>query len=89
MKITMEIEAGQLHIRLKKLRKARGMSQNELARQVDMTVQNIQKIEQGRTKSIPYESLDAICKALGYSTKKIMKPDFEQAEPDSRKAHAA
>ncbi len=74
MKVLMEVDAGKLNIRIKNLREARRMSQNDLARAADMTVQNLQKIEQGYTKAIPYETLDAICKALDCPTKKMMKP---------------
>ncbi len=51
-------------VMLKQVREARGFSQNELARRVDMTSQYIQKIEQGRSRSIPYETLDKFCKEL-------------------------
>ena len=49
MSVLMEVDAGNLYARIQNLRKARGMSQNELARATDMTVQNIQKIVQGYT----------------------------------------
>ena len=52
-------------VMLKQVRESRGFSQNELARRVDMTSQYIQKIEQGRSMSIPYETLDKFCKELG------------------------
>lgn len=89
MSVLMEVDAGNLYARIQNLRKARGMSQNELARATDMTVQNIQKIEQGYTKSIPYETLDAICNALNYPTKKIMKPLPDEISEDKADASAA
>ncbi len=89
MKVVMEVEAGKLHDRIKKLREERGLSQNDLARAADMTVQNIQKIEQGYAKSIPYETLDAIAKALDYPTKKLMKPQPEDAAKDDSEVFAA
>lgn len=82
MKVLMEVNAGKLNIRIKNLREARRMSQNELARAAEMTVQNLQKIEQGYTKAIPYETLDAICKALNYPTKKMMKPSSDETSED-------
>ncbi len=51
-------------ITLKKVREAKGISQNELARRSGYSLQNIQKIEQGRAKSIPLETLDKICEIL-------------------------
>jgi putative transcriptional regulator len=51
-------------INLKKVRTGRGISQNGLAQQLGMTLQNIQKIEYGQAKSIPLETLDKLCKVL-------------------------
>jgi len=50
---------------LKRVRESKGLSQNELARITKMSPQNIQKIEQGLSKSITYETLDRLCSALG------------------------
>lgn len=50
--------------RLKALREARGLSQNDLARAVDMTVSNIQKYEYGRIKSYPHTTLEKFCEVL-------------------------
>lgn len=52
-------------VALKDIRNLRGLSQNELARAVGMTPQYIQKIEYGKTKSIPLDTLDKFCEALG------------------------
>lgn len=51
-------------IRLKELRERKGLSQNALARQLEMSLNNIQKIEYGTAKSIPLETLERICLAL-------------------------
>nr|WP_062247850.1 helix-turn-helix domain-containing protein [Fischerella sp. NIES-3754] len=40
------------------------MSQNALARQLEMSLANIQKIEYGKAKSIPLDTLEKICLAL-------------------------
>ncbi|WP_278562607.1 helix-turn-helix domain-containing protein [Fischerella thermalis] len=40
------------------------MSQNALARQLEMSLANIQKIEYGKAKSIPLGTLEKICLAL-------------------------
>ncbi len=53
-----------MNITLKEIRTKRGLSQNGLAQQVGMTLQNIQKIEYGQAKSIPLDTLDKLCKAL-------------------------
>ncbi|MBR8840432.1 MAG: helix-turn-helix domain-containing protein [Stigonema ocellatum SAG 48.90 = DSM 106950] len=51
-------------ITLKKIRETKGISQNELARITGYSVQNIQKIEQGRVSSLTLDSFDRFCKAL-------------------------
>ena len=88
MKVLMEVDAGKLNIRIKNLRETRRMSQNELARAADMTVQNLQKIEQGYTKAIPYETLDAICKALNFPTQKMMKSSPDEVSDDEAEVAA-
>ncbi|BAY73272.1 XRE family transcriptional regulator (plasmid) [Trichormus variabilis NIES-23] len=52
-------------ITLKKVREAKGISQNDLARITGYSVQNIQKIEQGRVSSLTLDAFDRFCKALG------------------------
>ncbi|MBO3463097.1 helix-turn-helix transcriptional regulator [Aetokthonos hydrillicola Thurmond2011] len=52
-------------ITLKKIREREGISQNELARRTGYSLQNVQKIEQGRVSSLTLEALDRFCKALG------------------------
>ncbi|MDB9369151.1 helix-turn-helix domain-containing protein [Nodularia spumigena CS-586/05] len=51
-------------ITLKKVREAKGISQNDLARITGYSVQNIQKIEQGRVSSLTLDAFDRFCKAL-------------------------
>lgn len=53
-----------IEIRLKQIREAKGISQNALARQLEMSITNIQKIERGAAKSIPLDTLDNLCKVL-------------------------
>ncbi|MBD2430753.1 MULTISPECIES: helix-turn-helix domain-containing protein [Fischerella] len=53
-----------VEIRLKQLREDKGLSQNALARQLEMSLANIQKIEYGKAKSIPLDTLEKICLAL-------------------------
>ncbi len=53
-----------MKVRLKQIRLSRGLSQNKLAQLVDMTLQNVQKIEYGKTKGLQYDALNKLCKAL-------------------------
>ena len=45
-------------VTLKKVRENRGLSQNELARRTGYSLKNIQKIEQNRSISSTFESLE-------------------------------
>lgn len=51
-------------VKLKNTREAKGFSQNELARRTGYSLQNIQKIEQGRAASITFDALGRFCKVL-------------------------
>lgn len=51
-------------IRLKELREAKGFSQNALARALEMSLANIQKMEYGKAKSIPLDTLERLCLTL-------------------------
>jgi putative transcriptional regulator len=53
-----------VEVRLKEIRNERGISQNELARRLEMSLANVQKIEYGKAKSIPLDTLDKLCKIL-------------------------
>ena len=53
-----------MEIRLKQLREAKQLSQNALARQLEMSLNNVQKIEYGKVKSIPLDTLERLCSAL-------------------------
>jgi len=53
-----------VEVRLKEMRNARGISQNELARRLEMSLANVQKIEYGKAKSIPLDTLDKLCQIL-------------------------
>jgi putative transcriptional regulator len=57
-------EGTRIQIRLKQLRESRGLQQNELARRLEMSLANVQKIEYGKAKSIPLETLDKLCQIL-------------------------
>lgn len=51
-------------VKLKELRNSKGISQNELARQLKMSLANVQRIEYNKVKSIPFNTLESICKIL-------------------------
>lgn len=50
--------------KLAEVRKSKGLSQNGLAKSIDMTLQNVQHLER-RAKSVPFETLNKLCKSLG------------------------
>ncbi len=54
-----------MKVLLQEVRKSQGLSQNDLARLIQMSPQNIQKIEQGDAKSLTFITLERLCKALG------------------------
>jgi putative transcriptional regulator len=49
---------------LQEVRRANGLSQNELARLTRMSPQNIQRIEQGEAKSLTFATLERLCEVL-------------------------
>ncbi|WP_445638645.1 Transcriptional regulator [Nostoc sp. DSM 114161] len=53
-----------VEIRLKQIRESRGLSQNALARQLEMSLGNVQNIEYGKAKSIPLDTLERLCTVL-------------------------
>lgn len=53
-----------VRVKLKELRDSRNISQNELARLMEMSLANIQKIEYNKAKSIPLDTLDKLCEIL-------------------------
>ena len=53
-----------VEVRLKEFRERAGFSQNALARRLEMSLGNIQKIEYGKARAIPLDTLERICLAL-------------------------
>lgn len=72
MVVTVKVDAENLHQRIQKIRKERGLSQERLAFLSGMTIGNLQKIEQGYSKRLPFKTLKAICRALDYPIDKII-----------------
>ncbi|XGB43974.1 MAG: helix-turn-helix transcriptional regulator [Nodosilinea sp. LVE1205-7] len=46
------------------MREAKGLSQNALARALEMSLANIQKMEYNKAKSIPLDTLERLCLTL-------------------------
>lgn len=51
--------------KLKELRVSKGLSQEALARLCGMSLTNVRKYEQGKMKSIPFNTLALFCTKLG------------------------
>jgi transcriptional regulator with XRE-family HTH domain len=58
---------------LKKLREAKGLSQEKLARLADVANNTIVKIEAGKNKNPTLDTLQKIAKALGISIDDLIK----------------
>ncbi len=71
-----------MKVRLKQIRLSRGLSQNKLAQLVDMTLQNVQKIEYGKTKGLQYDALNKLCRVLDCQPGDLLvyEPDDENLE---------
>jgi len=67
---------------LQEVRKSKGLSQNDLARLIDMSPQNIQKIEQGEAKSLTFITLGRLCKALACQPGDLLIYDDEPNNDD-------
>lgn len=53
-----------IYIRLKKIREARGFSQEKLARAVGVALNTIQRWEYEQIKNVPLDVLDRLCEVL-------------------------
>ncbi|HAZ44741.1 MAG TPA: transcriptional regulator [Cyanobacteria bacterium UBA11369] len=68
-----------VRIKLKELRNARSISQNELARLLEMSLANVQKIEHNKAKSIPLDTLDRLCEVLKCEVGELLVREVEIA----------
>ena len=50
-----------MKIRIKELRERKGLSQNKLAREMEMSLYGVQRYEYGKIHSFPLETLDKFC----------------------------
>ena len=64
IEMAKQIEGTQMIIRLKEMRAIKDLSQGKLAVLCDMSVSNLQRYEQGKMRSIPFETLETFCKVL-------------------------
>ena len=62
--MSKQIEGTKMIFRLKEVRNMRELSQNQLDVKINMSPTNLQRYEQGRVKSIPFETLELFCEAL-------------------------
>lgn len=68
---------------LQEVRKSQGLSQNDLARLIQMSPQNIQKIEQGDAKSLTFVTLERLCKALNCQPGDLLIYEDEPIDGDN------
>ena len=73
-----------MKVLLQEVRKSKGLSQNELARLIRMSPQNIQKIEQGEAKSLTFETLRRLCKILGCQPGELLIYEDEPYDNDEQ-----
>ena len=72
-----DIEIG---FRIRKMRQDKGLTQSEVAAELHITYQQLQKYEQGNNK-IPASRLSKLAKVLGVTEQEILRPsskNFEQ-----------
>ena len=60
----ISIKGTNMIFRLKDMRMLKELSQNQLARLCDMSVTNIQKYDLGRSRTIPFYTLELFCNIL-------------------------
>ena len=58
------IKGTKMIFRLKEIRTLRNLTQFELALKINMSPTNLQRYEQGKVRSIPFEVLESFCKVL-------------------------
>jgi putative transcriptional regulator len=63
------------------MRKIKNISQNALARELGMSLANIQKMEYNKAKSIPLDTLDRMCDVLGCEVGELLVRVSEEVKP--------
>lgn len=78
-------------LKLKEIRVSRGMSQNKLARAIDMTLQNVQRLEYGDSTGIQFDTLEKLCVALdcqpGDLLLRIPEPEDDGSQDGAKIEH--
>lgn len=62
-----------IKLNIKEIRKSKGLSQEQLSRNLDMSLNHVQLIENKKTKGIPYETLEKICSVLDCEPGDLLK----------------
>ena len=62
-----------IEVAIKDMRLKKGISQNELARLMEMSVSHIRKLETSKTSSIPFETLNKLCYILNCDVGDLLK----------------
>lgn len=62
-----------IKVKLKDVRTEKNISQNALARMLEMSVSHLRKLETGKTSSIPYQTLDKLCQALDCQVSQLLE----------------
>jgi putative transcriptional regulator len=68
-----------IYIRLKELRKQKKMTQESLARAMNMSLAAVQNIEYQKNKSVPFDTLEKICEVLGCDLSSLLTTSEKQA----------
>lgn len=67
-----------IYIKLGEVLKEKGYTKYWLAKETDINFQTISLLERNETKSIRFETLEKICKALKCKPNDIIEFDFEE-----------
>ncbi len=66
-------------VKLKEMRERKGVSQNALARALNMSLANVQKIEYGKAKSMSFELADRLCDVLECEIQELLHREPNQS----------
>ena len=78
-----------MKINIKDKLKEKGMSRYELANRIDVTYPTIDKIYKGKSTSIKFENLEAICKELDCSLDEILVFDDDDLRDQQKERLSA
>ncbi len=81
----MPPKEGSIGQRLKQLREAAGLTQQELAVKAGLSVSNLSQIEQGQKEDPRVSTVLALAKAMGVSVTSLIGEDGVEEKPRPRK----